>query len=145
MNSTFFARGVIFAALAITGALLIGVAHREETGAANNDPKPTALSASTVFDNLLACEIPGLQERQIGSGPHSLVYAGEFSQVTHQQLTSAKARIFLYVVSGTGTVRVGERLSRAVAGDFFVIPSGERHAVNAVNGTLRAIYFEDRG
>jgi mannose-6-phosphate isomerase-like protein (cupin superfamily) len=53
-------------------------------------------------------------------------------------------RIVLYIVSGTGEVRIGKLTAKAGPGDVFVIPAGARHAVRAQTGPLRAIYVETR-
>ena|GEM_PF-3320397 len=134
----------IFIALAVAAGSLAGIASREATGAAGSDPQPSAMRSTEVFSNLLACEIPDLQERVLSRGAHSVVYAGEFAPGRAPQLATARSRIYLYVTSGTGTVRIGDLSAKAETGDFFVIPTNVPHAVHAIGGPLRAIYFEDR-
>ena len=135
---------VMFVILAIAAGGLAGIASREATGATGSDRRAATVSAAQVFTNLLSCEIPGLQERPLARGAHSIVYAGEFAPTPVSQLRSGQTRIYLYVVSGTGLVRIGGMTSRASPGDFFVIPRGVPHAVSPTAGKLRAIYFEDR-
>lgn len=135
---------ILFIALAIAAGVLAGVASREATGAAGSDPRASVMRSTEVFSNLLACDIPDLQERVLGRGAHSVVYAGEFAPGSGAQLTTANSRIYLYVTSGTGTVRIGDVTAKAERGDFFVIPSRVPHAVRALGAPLRAIYFEDR-
>ena len=72
-----------------------------------------------------------------------MVYAGEFAPGQLPRLTTANSRIYLYVTSGTGMVRIGDVTTKADAGDFFVIPTLVPHAVRAFVAPLRAIYFED--
>jgi quercetin dioxygenase-like cupin family protein len=134
----------IFIALAIAAGVLTGVASREAIGAAGSDPRPFMTRSTEVFSNLLACEIPNLQERVLSRGAHSVVYAGEFTPGPLPQLTTASSRIYLYVISGTGSVRIGDMTANAERGGFFVIPTHVPHTVHAIGGPLRAIYFEDR-
>ena len=137
-------QAMLFVAIAIAGGILAGVASREATGALGSDPKPTVMRSQELFSNLLACEVPGLQEHVLSRGAHSIVYAGEFAAHPKPQLTTSNARIYLYVTSGTGTVQIGDVTAKAEPGDFFVIPTDVPHFVQGVGGPLRALYFEDR-
>ena len=134
---------MLFVVLAVAAGALAGVASREATGAAGSDPRPSMIQSSEVFSSLLACEIPNLQERVIGRGAHSVIYAGEFEPGPTPQLNTAGSRIYLYVTSGYGTIRIGDMISKAHAGDFFIIPTHVPHAVRALGAPLHAIYFED--
>lgn len=124
----------LFAALVIASGGLAGV----------SEPRPAILHTPEVFANLLSCEIPGLREHVVGRGPHTVAFAGEFSHVSIAQLRTSAARIYLYVVSGTGVVRIGDTTTQAHPGDFFVIPTNAPHAVSSSGGTMRTIFFEDR-
>ena len=137
-------QGLLFIVLAIAAGVLAGVASREATGAQGSDPRPSVVQSSEVFSDLLPCEVPDLRERVLTRGAHSVAYAGEFAPSQLPRLTTANSRIYLYVTSGTGTIRIGDMTAKAEAGDFFVIPTLVPHAVRAIGGPLRAIYFEDR-
>ena len=132
----------IFLALALAAGGLILVASREARGTASSDPRPSVIQSTDVFSNLLACEIPNLQERVLSRGAHSVVYAGEFTPGPTPQLTTARSRIYVYVISGRGAVRIGDVTRKAESGDFFVIPTHVPHYVRALGAPLRAIYFE---
>ena len=145
MSSNVWMQRTIFIALAVAAVVLAGVASRESTGAVGSDPKATVLTSSDVFSNLLSCEIPGLQERVLGRGARSTAYAGEFASVPIAQLRRSNARIYLYIVSGTGVVKIGDKTSQAQPGDFFVIPKQAAHVVSSNGaGVLRGIFFEDK-
>jgi len=135
---------MLFIAIAIAGGILAGVASREATGASGSDPRPSVIRSKEVFSKLLACEIPGLEEHVLSRGAHTIVYAGEFAPGLEPQLTTSNSRIYLYVTSGTGIVRIGDLTAKAEPGDFFVIPTQVPHFVRAVGGPLRAVYFEDQ-
>ena len=135
---------VLFIAIAIAGGILAGMASREATRALGSDPRPSVLHSQELYAHLLSCDIPGLQEHVLSRGAHSVVFAGEFSPSATPQLTSSTSRIYLYVTSGTGIVRIGDVTAKATPGDFFVIPTNVPHFVHAVGGPLRAVYFEDR-
>ena len=144
MGSNVWMQRAVFVALATAAVVLAGVASKESTGAAGSDPKATVLTSSDVFSNLLSCEIPGLQERVLGRGAHSIAYAGEFASVPVTQLRRSNARIYLFIVSGTGLVKIGDKTSQARPGDFFVIPKQAAHIVSSSGaGVLRGIFFED--
>lgn len=133
----------IFLALAIAAGVLALVASREARGIASSDPRPPAVVRSTdAFSNLLPCGIPNLQERVLSRAARNVVYAGEFTPGPTPQLTTASSRIYVYVVSGAGAVRIGDVTSKVEGGDFFVIPTRVPHYVRALGAPLRAIYFE---
>ena len=133
---------IAFGALIVLGAVLIGVASREASG--DFGARGVAVGQDEIFTHLLACDIPGVQERVIGRGVHSVVYAGEFAQGTIVPPVTGRNDIFLYVVSGAGVARLGDRERDLRPGDFVAIPKGVIHFVRGVGGPLRAIYFEDQ-
>lgn len=133
---------IAFGALVVLGAVLIGVASRESSG--DFAARGVAVGQDALFSHLLACDIPGLQERVIGRGVHSVVFAGEFAQGTTVPPVAGRNDIFLYVVSGNGVVRLADRERNLKPGDFVAIPKGVTHFVRGVGGPLRAIYFEDQ-
>ena len=129
--------------LIIAGAVIAGATAGESAAgvaAAGSD----VVRSANLFGDLKACEIPGVREHLLAKGLKTVAYAGEFTPTRETPWTTGNVRIFLYIVSGHGVVRVGNSRTEAGPGDFFVIPKGERHAVRATSGTLRAIYFEDR-
>ena len=133
---------IAFGALVVLGAVLIGVASQESSG--DFGARGVAVGQDALFSHLLACDIPGLQERVIGRGVHSVVFAGEFAQGTTVPPVAGRNDIFLYVVSGNGVVRLADRERNLKPGDFVAIPKGVTHFVRGVGGPLRAIYFEDQ-
>ena len=134
----------LFLALVIAGVSLAGVASRETSPRAMSVASPTVVRSANLFGNLQACEIPGLQEHLLAKGAKTFVYAGEFRPTHATPWSTGQMRIFLYVISGTGLIQIGNASTTVSAGDFFVIPKGARHAVSATSSKLRAVYFEYR-
>jgi len=132
-----------FVALAIAGITMIRVASGEETDAAAASRTAAVVPAAGVFDGLQPCEIPGIRERVLSKGQLTTVYAGEFEPVQAQP-TSVDARLFVYIVSGTGVARIGDAVVNVKEGDVLIIPRGTSHSMRPSSSTLRAIYFEDR-
>jgi mannose-6-phosphate isomerase-like protein (cupin superfamily) len=133
-----------FIALIIAGVVLAGVASREGSSRAASEANAEVVHSANLFESLKACEVPGVHEHLLATGPKTVAYAGEFTPTRMTPWTTGKVRIFLYIVSGNGVVHIGNMGMTAGPGDFFVIPKGARHAVSVISGTLRAIYFEDR-
>jgi quercetin dioxygenase-like cupin family protein len=102
------------------------------------------VAPTTLFDRLQACEVPGVRERVLDRGPHTVAFAGEFLPTAKVPWTKGSRRIYLYILSGQGVVRVGKSIASAHRGDFFVLPQGLRHAVSATAGPMRAIWVEDK-
>lgn len=127
------------AILAIAGTLLVGVAARERSGAGRSTPV-----SDSLFQALENCDVPGLRERIIGRGAHTTAYAGEFKPVPSMRWVTSTSKIFLYVLSGHGTLMIGNAVLPANPGDFFEMPARVRHAVRVNDGTLRALYVEDK-
>jgi quercetin dioxygenase-like cupin family protein len=134
----------MFFALALAGLVLAGIASREVSARAASVSRPDIIRSQKLFESLKACEVPGVHEHLLAHGVNTLAYAGEFTPTRMTPWTTGNVRIFLYIVSGHGVVRVGNTSTTAGPGDFFVIPKGARHAVSATAGALRALYFEDR-
>ncbi len=134
----------LFVSLIMAGAALAGVASQKASAEPAHVASAAVVRASDVFKNLVACEVPGLHEHLLAKGIKTLVYAGEFTPTVAVPWTSAKARIVLYIVSGSGIVSVGNVRTTAHAGDVFILPKDKRHAVSATSGKLRAFTFEDR-
>lgn len=134
----------IYAGLVIAGIALAGVASRESSSRASAAAGAEVVRSANLFGSLKACEVPGVREHLLARGVNTLAYAGEFTPTHVTPWTTGSVRIFLYIVSGKGVVRIGGTSANAGPGDFFVIPKGAQHAVSATTGTLRAIYFEDR-
>jgi hypothetical protein len=136
-------RIVVFAVLVSAVVALIGLASRENV-AASSVSLATFAGSGSIFRDLKPCDVPGLSERVLAKGKMTVVFAGEFRPVTTIPWVSGSTRISMYIVSGLGVVRVGDKTQAIAAGDFFVIPKYAKHAVSAMSGPLRAIYFEDR-
>jgi hypothetical protein len=135
---------VIFGAAALGAIVFTGFAPCEASSFSVRAPAARVFRADKLFTNLKPCEIPGVRERVLDRGK-MIAFAGEFTPTTAIPWASGPSRIVLYIVSGTGEVRIGAMTSRAGRGDVFVIPAGVRHAVRAQKGPLRAIYVETRG
>jgi mannose-6-phosphate isomerase-like protein (cupin superfamily) len=134
----------IFVGLVVVVIALAGVATRESSSPALASGSSEVIKSANLFGNLRACEVAGVHEHLLAKGLRTVAYAGEFTPTRATPWTTGNVRIFLYIVSGHGVVRVGNSSADAHPGDFFVIPKGARHAVSANSGPLRAIYFEDR-
>jgi len=142
MNRRSLALAATFAGLVLLGARLAVVAADER--------RPGLLStefigAASVFGGMTPCDVPGLREHLLGTGAHTKAYAGEFTPTSFTPWTQVNSRMYLYIVSGTGVIRINSLTEPAKAGDFFLIPKGARHAVNATSAILRAVYVEERG
>ncbi|MGA8099207.1 MAG: cupin domain-containing protein [Candidatus Cybelea sp.] len=133
-------RAVFLAALFALAIYFVEVAAAEKRA----DTAPPPVATADMFVALKPCDVPGLRERVIAKGGNTVAYAGEFAPVAAVAWTGGAVRIYLYVVSGEGVVRVAWSVQRVHAGDFIVIPKGVRHAVNSSRGVLRAIYVEDK-
>lgn len=133
----------VFVALAIAAGALIHVAASESASAAAPDTASVKIAAEDVFTKLQPCEVPGLAERLLGQDSSTKVFAGIFSSDLGRE-TMANATIFVYVTAGQGVVRVGKSSQHIAAGDFIELPKGIPHALSPVEGTMRAIYFENR-
>ena len=144
MKETTTLQRAMFIALVIAAAILMVVASRESSSRAASEASAKVIHSADLFGSLKACEIPGVHEHLLATGVKTLAYAGEFTPTRTTPWATGNSRIFLYIVSGNGFVRVGSMNATAAAGDFFIIPKGARHSVSAVSGTLRAVYFEDK-
>ena len=116
--------GTTFLALAIAGTIMTSVAARETSAQTTSVATEPVLRSADLFGDLKACEVAGVHEHLLARGTKTL--------------------IFMYVVSGTGLIRIGDMSAKAGPGDFIIIPKGARHAVIAKSAELRAVYFEDR-
>jgi quercetin dioxygenase-like cupin family protein len=135
-----FAR-TLFTLLAFVAVYYMLVAWREQGPATASS---LGVASTTLFDHLQACGVPGVRERILGRGLHTVAFAGEFQPTAKVHWTTGSRRIYLYILSGHGVVRIGGSIASARGGDFFVIPQGLRHAVSATDGPIRAIYVEDK-
>jgi quercetin dioxygenase-like cupin family protein len=133
-----------FLALVIAGVALASVASRETSEQAKSVATEAVVRSANLFGDLKVCEVPGVHEHLLAKGTKTLIYAGEFRPTHATPWTTGTARIFLYVISGTGLIQIGNVSAKAGPGDFFIIPKGARHAVSATSAKLRALYFEDR-
>jgi len=138
-----FQRAIV-AVLVVAGVVFAGALTRESCSQALAAASSEVVRSADLFAGLKACEVPGVHEHLLAKGLKTVAYAGEFIPTRATPWTTGNVRIFLYIVSGHGVVRVGNSSTDARPGDFFVIPKGVRHAVSADSGPLRAIYFEDQ-
>lgn len=103
-----------------------------------------AFGSTNLFGHLHACEVPGVRERLLDRGPHTVAFAGEFLPTAKIPWTTGSRKIYIYIQSGKGVVRIGKSVASAHRGDFFVLPQGVRHAISATAGPMRAIWVEDK-
>ena len=136
--------GGIYLSLVVAGVAMAGIASRETSAQATSVASAAVVRSTNFFQDLRVCETPGVREHLLAEGKKTLVYAGEFRPTRATPWTTGSARIYLYIISGTGLIQIGNASTKAGPGDFFVIPKGARHAVSAKSATLRAVYFEDR-
>jgi quercetin dioxygenase-like cupin family protein len=129
-----------FLALAVIGSHLMQVAAQEQHQRVAN---VNALQPQALFNDLRPCDVPGLRERVLSRGGHTIAFAGVFTPVDTIPWVTGNARIYLYVTSGSGVARIEGVTRRISAGDFLVIPKRARHAVSALTTTMQAIYVED--
>ncbi|MGA9945048.1 MAG: cupin domain-containing protein [Candidatus Cybelea sp.] len=140
----FFARSTRVRVVFLAALFALAIYFVEVAATEKRVETAAPVATADMFVGLKPCDVPGLRERVIAKGGNTVAYAGEFAPGAAVAWTAGAVRIYLYVVSGEGVVRVGWSVQRVHAGDFIVIPKGVRHAVNASPGVLRAIYIEDK-
>lgn len=140
MNRPTVALAVFFLFLAALGAHLVSVASQEQR---ERTIPASAMQTASFFTGLQACDVPNLRERILSSSPNTIAFAGEFRPAKSIPWVLGKHRVYLYVVSGTGSARIDNTFERIYPGDLVVLPAGVYHAVVASTSVMRAIYIEE--
>lgn len=125
MNPRIIAQAAFFLSLAMLGTNRVSV------------PSPS------LFTGLHPCDVPGLRERVVSRTAKTIAFAGEFRPTRSTPWVWGKHRIYLYVVSGAGSVRMGKMSEHIYPGDFVVLPGGAYRAIRATTPVMRAIYVEE--
>jgi len=137
-------KAILLSLLFVLGFMAGTLSRFPVTLAATAEPKATVVSSSDMYTHLQAIPgFPGIRYRTLVETATTGVYADEISSsgvALHRHLHS---REFMYVVSGTGTVRIGGISANVGPGDFFVIPKAVPHSLRGGAGALRVLEVDD--
>lgn len=128
----------IFAAGYLCGA----ARHSAPSEAATLEPAPAIIHAKALAEGLTPISgMAGMSARTIYQSSIGAVGVVRFISTVklHKHLVT---REFLYVLSGSGSGRVGSVESRIGPGDLIVIPRGAPHSFVADRGGVKMLEFD---